>query len=199
VTGLLRNVSVNPYLAAAKQVHTNDLTLGALAVDGFVPVIPGTKESKDNSFSLNGEFATGYGFADMYTGLSGGVGYPALAGAAFQPDIDNGIVTYDGAGGLHGIQWTSYLFGAQYYFPGCDGKFWISGNYSHLESANSHYYTFGNTAKVRAALDWFDVNVFVDPVSAVRLGLEYANTNDMAVDGIHAINHRFQLSGFYIF
>ncbi|HLK38283.1 MAG TPA: hypothetical protein VKU41_16085, partial [Polyangiaceae bacterium] len=95
---------------------------------------------------------------------------------------------------------TSYLFGAQYYVPGTDGKFWISGNYSHMESANSHYYIFAaTTAKVRAALDWFDVNLFVDPVNAVRLGLEYANFNDMAVDGTHAINHRFQLSGFYIF
>ncbi|HLK38337.1 MAG TPA: hypothetical protein VKU41_16355, partial [Polyangiaceae bacterium] len=44
VTGLLRNVSVNEF--KAKQVNTNDLGLGAIAVDGFVPVIPGTKESK---------------------------------------------------------------------------------------------------------------------------------------------------------
>jgi hypothetical protein len=37
----------------------------AFAVDAFVPVIPGTKESKGNSLSLNGEFVTGTGMADM--------------------------------------------------------------------------------------------------------------------------------------
>jgi hypothetical protein len=43
------------------------------------------------------------------------------------------------------------------------------------------------------------VNLFVDPVPAVRIGAEYANFNDVYVDGTHAINHRVQLSGFFIF
>jgi hypothetical protein len=201
VTGLLRRVEVDQWAATPK--YTNDLTMDALAVDAFVPVIPGSKDSKDNSFSLNGELATGYGFADRYSGLTGGVGFPALPTPAggtaptYNADIDSGIVSYDTTGKLHGIQWTTYLFGAQYYFPGTDGKAWISGNYSHAQSANSHYY--GAAAKTRAAEDWFDVNFFVDPVPAIRVGAEYANFNDCYVDGTHAINHRVQLSGFYLF
>ncbi|HTB77598.1 MAG TPA: hypothetical protein VK762_30350, partial [Polyangiaceae bacterium] len=75
--------------------------------------------------------------------------------------------------------------------------FWVSGNYSHGSSANTHYY--GTASKLTAAEDWFDVNLFVDPLPAVRVGAEYANFNDTYVDGQHAINHRVQVSGFFIF
>jgi hypothetical protein len=141
----------------------------------------------------------------MFTGLTGGVVFPSLpipAGMTAQPvynaDIDNGIVTYDAAGKLHGIQWTTWLVGAQYYFPGVEGHIFVSANYSHTSSANTHYYV-GSPTKVRAAEDWFDINFFAEPVPSWRIGLEYANFNDMYVDGIHAINHRGQMSMFYIF
>jgi hypothetical protein len=202
VSGLLRHVAVDNY--AAKPTYTNDLGMSAIAFDAFVPVIPGTKHKKDNSLSLNGELATGYGFADMYTGFTGGVSFPALpntAGAAtpptYAPDIDNGIVTYDAAGKLHGIQWTSYLLGLQYYLPGVDGKLWISGNYSHISSSNVHYYATPTSALLLE--DWFDVNLFIAPAPALRVGIEYANFNSKYVDGQRAINHRGQLSGFFVF
>jgi hypothetical protein len=203
VSGLLRHVAVDQWAASPK--FTNDLGLSALVVDGYAPILPATKDDKNNALSVQGEFATGYGFADNYSGLTGGVAFPTLPNPmgvtpapVYNANIDQGIVTYDTAGHLHGIQWTSWLVGAQYYFPGCDGHFWVSGNYSHISSANTHYY-FGSPAKVRAAEDWFDANIFYEPVPPVRIGFEYANFNDMYVDGIHAINHRFQLSGFYIF
>lgn len=106
-------------------------------------------------------------------------------------------MTYDGKGGLHAIQWTTWLVGGQYYFPECGGKFWVSGNYSHSSSANTHYY--GAAAKLRLAEDWWDVNLFVDPLPSVRVGAEFASFMDTYVDGQHAINYRGQLSGFYIF
>jgi hypothetical protein len=204
LTGLLRRVSVNEIAATPKS--TNELALSALAVDGFVPVLPGTKEKKDNSLALNGEFATGYGFADMYTGLTGGIGFPSLptpmggnppANALSYADIDTGIVTYDGAMTLHGIQWTSYLIGAQYYLPGLNGDVWISGNYSHIESANIE--RLGTPANVLKAYDWWDALLFFKPTPAVQIGLEYANYNTMYGEGTHAKNHRVQLSGFFVY
>jgi hypothetical protein len=202
VTGLLRRVEVDQFSAAPKT--TNELTMDALAVDGFLPVIPASKKSKDNALSLQGEFSTGYGVADLYTGWTGGVSFPALANPtnvtpapAYAADIDNGIVTYDSKGGLHGVQWTTYLLGGQYYMPGVNGKVWVSGNYSHSSSANTHYY--GSAAKLRLAEDWFDVNLFVDPLPSVRVGAEFADFIDVYVDGQHAVNHRGQLSGFFIF
>jgi hypothetical protein len=212
VTGYLRQVSV-PQLFP-KPVVTNDKAASGIAVDGFIPVLPGTKEKKDNSLSLNGEFADGYGDADFYTGLNGGITWPAglngaipAGGTAFAPNIDNGVATYDINGGLHFIHWQSYLFGAQYYLPGLQGKMWVSGNYSHIESNNIHFYSYppaftggaGVNNKSWSTYDWWDVNLFGDITPAARLGLEYANFNTMYNDGIHAINHRVQLSGFYIF
>jgi len=205
VSGLLRHVAVNDFNVVG--TNTQDLTMSAIAVDGFIPVVPATKDHKDNALSLQGELASGYGLADMYPGLTGGVGFPSPvtpAGGAtkyYTPDIDPGIVTFDGNGGLHAIQWTTFLLGGQYVLPGVDGKLLLSGNYSHMQSANSHYYTFGagNVGKVLAYEDWFDVNFFYDPVPGVRFGAEYSNFNDTMVNGIHAINHRGQFSGFFIF
>jgi hypothetical protein len=206
-TALLRHVAVDQFSGSPKS--TKDLGLSAFAVDAFLPVIPGTKTRKDNSLSFNGEFATGYGFADMYTGLTGGVAFPTLptpAGAmtppTYTPDIDSGVVTFDSVGGVHGIQWTSMLFGAQYVLPATNGTVWISGNYSHSSTDNAALYvtpTQANLAKLRDVEDWFDVSLFVDPTPAIRLGLEYANFNDMYFDGHHAINHRGQASAFFIF
>jgi hypothetical protein len=156
-TGLLRRVSVNELSPTPKV--TNENTMSAFAVDAFIPILPGKKGAKPGSvspsdfgsFALNGEFATGYGFADMYTGLTGGIGFPPqvpanpmamppVAAVPFNANIDTGIVTYDANGGIHGIRWTTTLVGAQYYFPGLDGNLWISGNYSHVESPNIDNY-----------------------------------------------------------
>jgi hypothetical protein len=106
-------------------------------------------------------------------------------------------VTYDSGGGLHGIGWSSVLFGAQYYLPFTEGTVFLSGNYSHTSSSNA-----GNFSPPSSTLDvedWFDVNLFVDPTPAVRIGLQYANYNDMYFDGRHAINHRADLAGYFVF
>jgi hypothetical protein len=207
VTGLVRRVSVNQFSQAPKV--TNDLTMSAFAADAFVPVIPGTKENMQNSLSVHGEVTTGYGQADMFTGLTGGLSFqqtPAAgttAATPFNADIDPGIVTYDVQGKLHGIQWTTYLLGLQYYLPGLEGKAWITGNYSHIQSANIADYAAVNANPAKAGMftgyDWFDAMVFVRPVPPVLFGLEYANFNTKYADDIHAISHRLQLSGFFIF
>jgi hypothetical protein len=207
-TGVLRHVAVNNF--SATPTYTNELTMGAFAIDGFLPIIPGTKEHRGNSLSLNGEFVRGSGIADFYTGLTGGASFgnlPLPAGAApgtaatpFAANIDNGIVAYDSNATLHSIDWQTYLVGGQYYLPGVDGKIFVSGNYSHIFSDNIALWTSAaNTGKVTSVEDWFDVNLFLDPTPSVRVGLEYANFNTQYVDGQHAINHRGQLSGFFIF
>jgi len=203
-TGLIRHVAVNNFSPTGASVGdtTTDLTMGGATVEAFIPVYPATKDNKFTSFSLNGEFESGYGTADQYTGLTGGVAFPTPTKGTFTPDIDPGIVTYDYAGKLHGIQWTSYLFGAQWYLPATDGKAWISGNYSHMNSVNMHYYgvgTIGSPSSLMGSEDFYDVNFFFDPVPAARIGLEYANTRTTYVDGIHATNLRAQLSAFFIY
>jgi hypothetical protein len=205
-TGLLRRVEVNSLAGGDK---TNELTMSAATLEAFIPILPGTKEHPDNSLVFNGELASGYGFADQYSSLTGGIGFPAPANPkaavaplepAFNPDIDAGIVTYDVNGNLHGIQWTSYLLGAEYTIPGCNGKLWISGNFSHMQSNNIWHYTNATAASALTSGEtWYDVNVFVDPVPGARLGIEAANMISEYVDGKQASNQRLQLSGFFIF
>ena len=202
VTGDLRRVRTPEFTAAPKD--SKDRAAGAVAVDAFVPVLPGSKDKMGTSLSLNGEVSTGYGVADLYTGLSGGVANPNLPNPTnvspaptYTPDVDPSIAVFDADGVLHFIQWTSLLVGVQYYLPGLNGHVWVSGNYSHLQSANTKNYA--TAVKARDSIDWFDANVFTDVTPALRFGLGYANFNDRYVDGMHAINHRLQLSGFYIF
>ena len=210
VTGDLRGYSVPTF---AKPGHAQKTT-SAVAIDAYIPILPATKDHKGNSFNIYGEFVTGYGDADVYSGLNSGVanaqrttttGTGATATsttAAYATNVDPGLLVVDNAGGLHAIQYTTGYVGAEYYLPGADGKYWVSGNYSHLTSSNAHYYTGAGYAKPTAVIsdtDWFDVNLFGDITPAVRLGLEYANFNDQYVDGTHAINHRVQMSAFYIF
>jgi hypothetical protein len=195
-TGDLRHIDL-PYLSASP---TGDASKSAAsgAIDAFLPVIPGSKEDMGNSLSLNGEFASGYGDADLYTGLTGGVTFPAPPTGTWPQDIDNGIATYSSTGALQFIQWTSYLLGAQYYLPGLSGRMWLSGNFSHMESSNTPT-LYPKSTKVRGAEDWWDVNLFGDVTPAFRLGLEYAQFIDHYVDGNSPTNQRVQFSGFFIF
>jgi hypothetical protein len=204
VSGLARHVAVDAFSAAPNK--TNDLGLSAVAVDAYLPVIPGSKHHRDNALSLNGEFTTGYGYADMFTNLNGGVGFPALpTGAAYTPDIDPGIVSYNGTG-LHGVGYSTYMLGLQYYFPFVDGKIWVSGNYTITHTNNMSDFagtTGGNWATTPAkALDtytFYDANLFFDPHPSIRVGIEYARFNTKYYDGVLANNNRGQLSGWFIF
>lgn len=205
-TGLVRQVEVNSFSYAANNGAVGDsttkLTMGGVTGEAFVPIIPATKDNKFTSLAVQGEFASGYGIADQYTGLTGGIGFPSPVKGSYSPDIDPGIVTFDYSGKIHGVQWDSYLIGGQWYLPATDGKVWISGNFLHMQSANMHYYdigSIGSATSLMSSQDFYDVNFFFDPMPAVRFGLEYANTRTHYLDGTHATNLRGQFSGFFIF
>ncbi len=176
-----------------------------VAVDGLIPILPARPNKKGNALTVTGEYAYGVGTADLYTSLNGGVAFPALpnpTGAmpapVYTPNIDPGLAVFDANGiDVSLIQWQSYLFGVQYYLPGLKGRGWVSGNYSHMDSNNSSQHGAAN--KVRFKEDWFDVNLFGDVLPSVRLGLEYAWFRDQYVDFNAPINHRVQLSAFYLF
>lgn len=203
VTGDLRQFEI-PNLAA-KPNSQNGKTSSAIAVDAFVPVLPGTASKKGNSLSLLGELAYGYGYADLFTGLATGVVWPTLANPAkvtpaptFNPDVDPNLVVYGNDKSLHAVQLTVYRGGLQYYLPGLDGKMWISGNYSRTSSDNAKN-GFGPKGTTLDHYDWFDFNVMGDITPAVRLGIEYANYKTTFDDGSTATDHRVYSSAFYIF
>lgn len=169
-----------------------------ISVDALIPVIPATSEKKGNSLTLTGSFVRGTGIADLYTGLTGGATLPTTttSGAAFAANIDNGLVAFDGAGGLHTINWMSTLAGFQYYLPP-SGSVWVSGNFSSMKSTNLG--SLGTPAKVFDRSLWADGNLFVDLNAAVRLGVEVAWFRQTYADGVKAHTYRSQFSAFYIF
>ena len=199
VSGAVRNFTVQEF--AATPTSSEHATGWALSVDALLPVVPASKENHDNALTLNGSFATGTGNSDLYTGLSGGVGFPRLMNAdgtttAFTPNIDNGLVTYDSAGELHTIDWQSILVGAQYFLP--FGGLWVSANYSHMRSPNTD--DFGAApGSVMKDSTFIDGNLFWDAAEGVRFGAEYAHFEQTYADDVKAKNERFQVSAFYIF
>ncbi len=175
-----------------------------LSLDALIPVIPAAMDKRANALTLTGSFVTGTGISDLYTGLSGGVGFPSppnpagvMPAPTYSPDIDNGMVTFDAQGQLHTIDWRSFIVGVQYYLPP-SGKLWVSGNYSVMKSNNAASYGL-DPSKVFDKSWWADANVFYDLTSAVRLGAEYAYFHQTYGDGAEAKNTRLQFSGFYLF
>ncbi|MFO0675531.1 MAG: hypothetical protein U0169_03295 [Polyangiaceae bacterium] len=202
VTGDVRHVRLPEFSAAPKD--TRGKNGGTIAVDALVPILPASKGTMGNSLTLVGEFASGYGAAEQYSSLNGGVSFPALPNPSnatpaptFAQDIDNGIAVYDAKGSLHLVQWTSFFVGAEYYLPGLDGKVWVSGFLSRLESSNAKSY--GAPARVRDHSLYVSGAAFADVTPAVRVGLEYSNYQDTYADAQTATNHRFQTSFFYLF
>ncbi len=107
--------------------------------------------------------------------------------------------------------------GLQWYVPGTHGRFWVAGNFAHTESPNIDQFTqatapnpgrsgYTEAATVRKHEDWFNANVFFEPLPSVRIGFEYAGFIDPYVDvnpatnnRVTATNHRVQASGFFLF
>src|SRR5262249_13465447 len=122
-------------------------------------------------------------------------------------------VDASGKATLNLVQWTTFNLGAQYYFPGLDGRLFVSANYSQTNPTNASDLIGvadpGNPAnakavataksKIRDHEQWYDFNITGDPYPGVRLGLEYAHYNDTYLDGTKAVNHRVMFAGFYIF
>jgi hypothetical protein len=203
VTGDLRRFALPEFSANPGKSIDSIVGLG-IAVDALVPIIPATKEHRRNALSLNGEYAWTQGAADLYTGLTGGVTFPALPNLmpanpapVYLQNVDNGLAVIDPDNTVHLIVWQSFLIGIQYYWPVLDGRIFISGNYSHIGSNNSQLHGAAN--RVFTDEDWFDVNLFGDVTPAVRIGLEYAYFRDKYADGNVPVNNRVQLSAFYIF
>lgn len=159
VSGLMRTFRVDPYTGAPGTPIP--LSGWALAADILLPIIP-VKDSTDrgNALTITGEFVTGTGEADQFTGMTAGATMPnvlplpagvntnlngtaapqdsasaPLVGAPYTPDIDPGLVAFDKTGILHTINWQTFIVGVQYYLPPT-GRVFITGNYSQGNSNN---------------------------------------------------------------
>jgi hypothetical protein len=197
VSGVARRFAL-PELSAAPKGRKGTSGWGVSA-DAFFPIIPATPEDRANALTFTGSFVTGSGIADLYTGLNGGVAAPTYPMGGPAAPVDPGLVAFDPQGGLHTIDWTSFIVGLQYYLPP-SGKVWISGNFSRMVSKNTDQFVAA-TAKgsVFTESNWADGNLFWDMTPAARFGFEYSFFQQMRGDGQKPENHRFQLSAWYLF
>jgi hypothetical protein len=219
LSGDVRAVALPDFpTATTKSTYDIRAVGGSVAVDAFLPIVPSTKEHPGNSLSILGEFVDGQGIEDMYTGLASGVGFPTVPNPAmlaaptvYNPDIDAGIATINPTTqAVSFVDWRTVRAGLQYYFPGVDGRLWLSSNYANVACTNCASFVTTTpataTAKatttagtLRSTLNFFDVNLMGDLTPAVRLGVEYAYYTDKYVDGVSGVDHRVQGSAFYIF
>jgi hypothetical protein len=215
VSGLVRQFKVIEFLPPAMGVRLdNNSKVGwGISIDGMLPVIPATPAKMGNALTLNGSFQIGSGFNDQYTGLTGGVTYPAVPNPnmvtpapTYTPNIDPGLATYDPTGVLHTINWNSFLVGLQYYLPP-SGNFFISANFSQMKSDNITSFlvapgdtpTAAQLGGVFNKVQWADGNIFWNVTPGLRFGAEYAYFRQTYADGLVVKNHRVQLSGMFLF
>lgn len=199
-----------------------------VALDAFIPVIPGSRDHEGNSLSLVGEAAYGEGIGDLYLGFGSGVAFPAGVAASpatatlpavpatpYNPTLDPNIASIDAKNTVTLIDVQSLRAGLQYYFPGLDGKMWLSANYANITLPNAASFvttrttpgatpgaaatTTTNAGSIRRALNFFDVVLLGHLSPAVLLGIEYAYFNDERMDRAHGIDHRVQGLAFYVF
>ena len=159
---------------------------------------------------VNAEYAYGTGIADLYTSLNAGalgvvapaLPNPTMANPAptFNPDVDPALADFSPDGISHRSRWQTFLVGLQYYLP--VGRRPAVGLGKLLASVVEQRVPIqgGRGRPRRSTNEWFaDGNLFFDATPAVRLGFEYAWFRDSFADGTFAVNHRVQLSAFYLF
>jgi hypothetical protein len=201
VSGLTRQFNVIEFSATPGTDGKKKSGWG-ISLDALLPVIPASSMDSIGALSLQGNFQTGSGFNDQYSGLTGGLaaptqGPPPAMGTAAPSNIDAGLAVYDAAGTLHTIDWNMFLVDVQYFFPG-SGNVWVSGNFSQMKSGNILDYGAA-PASVFTKEQFWDVNLFWNVTPALRLGAEYGNFKQTRGDDSERKSSRVQFSGFYLF
>ncbi len=183
-----------------------------LALDVRLPLFGGTPKDRRNAANIYANYVTGKGIGDLIT-VNGGanvnpVTAPAPVGttATYAQNIDNGLVAWDTVNlKYQPIQWTAYVFGAQYHDP-ISGKFWVSGNYGAAKSNNlkSLFPALAGAGVVGPAgivpkYSYWDVNAAYEITVPVRVGASYAVYKNTYGDDKVATDKRVQLSAYYTF
>jgi hypothetical protein len=181
VSGLYRHFSVPPFVVSpgSETVTTDGY---GLAVSLLLPIIPiKSIEDHGNALTLTGEFSTGAGIADMYTGMDGGSRFPLLPVPSGQPtiyyyqaDADPGLVTFDKASDLKTIKWNAAVANLQYYLPIGWGRVWLSGTYSRTWSPNIKALTPpGSLGVIFTKMEYVDGNVGFELTPSIVCALSF--------------------------
>jgi hypothetical protein len=181
VSSVLRHFQA-PAFQSEPGSHSVSTNGGGVSVDVLIPIIPvKTLEDHGNALTFTGEFSTGTGIADMYTGMDGGSRFPVLPNPANNPiasnyasNVDPGLVTFDRDSNLKSINWQAFVLGGQYYLPIGGGRVWVAGIYSQIKSNNIKTLTpFTSYGGIFTKMEYIDANLGWDITPALVLGLSF--------------------------
>ena len=167
-----------------------------LAVSLLLPIIPvKSLDDRNNALTLTGEFSTGTGIADLYTGMDGGSRFPLLPNAtgllpepAYASNVDPGLVTFDRYSNLKTITWNAVVAGAQYYLPVSNGRAWLSATYSRIWSPNIKDLTpFTSWGAIFTKMEYIDANLGVDITPSIVLAVSLQTVQQTFADVSSAI------------
>jgi hypothetical protein len=210
VSGIARQFKVDAFAPPPTQ-NSNNATGWGLSIDALIPVIPANNAGdRGNRLTLTGSFVTGTGIADLIT-ANGGAQFPTLPNPAqanpaplYDPDIDQGLVSFDTRGVLHTIDWQAFKVGVQYYLPPT-GRLIFSANFTQATSSNMKaLFPRGGAeiellGRVANKMSFADANLFWDATPAVRFGVSGAWTQAQYLDGNKPHNIRGMALALYQF
>jgi len=206
LSGVVRRLSVTDFSSTPGNPQT--ASAWGFAANAFVPVVPADHDDLSNALSVTGEFTVGSGISDLYPGLTGGVGFPALpnpnneqAPPIYTPNIDPGIATFDASNTLKTVAWRALVVGAHYHFPFSHGKtLWVSGTYSMVQSSNSLTLTpIQSRYFVWNKGQYVDANLWWGVTPELQAGLSFQNTRQTFGDGTVAQNNRGEAAFYFFF
>jgi hypothetical protein len=207
ISGVRRIFEIAPFIGVPESERIRARGQG-LALDAFLPIVPAHGDDLGNSLSATLKLTRGSGLADMYTGLTGGVRFPALPNPAnvlpapvYPANIAQGIVAFDPTGGLHPVEWHTVVLGAQYHVPVARGRrVWVCALYSRTESDNATSLTpFPNWYYVWTSARYYDANLFVAVTRALQLAVSWQLTQQVYGAAGRASSTRGQLAATYFF
>jgi hypothetical protein len=215
ISGDLRKFRIPEFAATPHVGHVR--VGGGVAFDAYLPIIPATKDNKDNALSLTGELSIGSGTSDVYTAL-GGAGTanaaipPAVMGGPATPypaNFDAGLAVIDVTGHAELIKWTGYMAGLEFYPAGTGGRLGTFANYGHQESSNAKKVgaaidamgasVAAAVAKIRDHENFYEAGLFFDPTKATRVAASGSLYEDTYADGVEAKNYSLMMSGWMFF
>jgi hypothetical protein len=206
VSGIIRRLSVNDFSATPSNPQT--ATAWGVAGNLFLPIIPARGQNMSNAISVTIEGTMGTGIADMYPGLTGGVGWPQLpnpnmnvAVPTYVPNIDAGIATFDGSSLLQTVNWRTFVGNLQYHLPIADGKkVWLSGTYSLIRSSNvAQLVPEAGQPFAWNKGQYADGNLWIALTQSVQLGVSAQWTQQTFLDGVKGANLRGEGSLYMFF
>jgi hypothetical protein len=192
--------AIGRHFEVAQFVETPGATVSGtgygIAGNVFIPVIPArTPKERGNSLSLTGEYSRGTGIADMYSDLTGGLLFPALPNSmdrtdptnpppVYTPNIDSGIVTFDGDRRLRTANWEGFVANLQYYLPIDNGRVWVSGTHSEVWSSNIKDITpLAGWGGIYTHAWYYDASLFVAITEQIQVGVSIQRVSQIFGNG----------------